>query len=407
MRILIFNTTAQYGSTGKIAQILQKGYENAGHHATICYGRNMNLKEPSNAFRFTFKFEKYLTYLHTRIWGISGGCLFFSMRRLFHFMDNERPELVHLLNIHGYYVDEYALLGYLKKKQVPTIYTMCDEYAYTAKCGFALGCEKYKTFCHNCELKRSYPASWFFDRSKTLFNMKSNLYNGYQNLIFAGCGFVYNRAKESCLLGDKKLIRIGEPIDLDNVFYPRSVSALRDKLRIPKGNKVVLTAAVLSNYRKGGRFFLDLCRIMDGMNNYTFVYVGFDTNDYNDITPHSVIKIPYLESLDKLAEFMSMADVFISTTLTDTVPNAAINALGCGTPVCAFDIGGMSSIRKIDKDVLKIVPLYDITQLKDAVLSVGEKTEDLKRRCRELVYGDFSSESVLDKYLDIINECAG
>ena len=143
---------------------------------------------------------------------------------------------------------------------------------------------------------------------------------------------------------------------------------------------------------------------MKGIKGFTFVYVGYDTTEYENLTDGSIIKIPYVESLDKFAELMSLADVFISTTYADTVPNAVINALGCGTPVCAFNIGGMRSIRKKDEEVLKIVPFGNVQGLKDAVLSIKRKSDDVIIRCRNLVYDDFSSKSVMDKYVNIVNE---
>ena len=242
MKILIFNITAQFGSTGKIAQILREGYAAAGHQVTVCYGRDKKVERPSNAFKFTYEAEKILTYWLMRILGKPGEGMFFSMKRLFRFMDREKPDLVHLLNVHGYYVDDYALLGYLKDKSIPTIYTMCDEYAYTAKCCFTGTCVKFKNGCNHCELKRDYPPSWFFDTSTSLFKNKSLIYNDFDKLVFAGCGYVYDKSKESKLLGDKKLVCIGEPIDLDDVFYSRGTKAIRQELNIPDGNIVVLTA---------------------------------------------------------------------------------------------------------------------------------------------------------------------
>lgn len=405
MKILIFNITAQYGSTGKIAQILREGYKAAGHQVEVCYGRDKNVEKPQNAFKFTYEIEKLFTYFLMRLYGIPGKGLFLSMRRLFQYMDREKPDLVHLLNIHGYYVDEYSLLIYLKKRKIPVIYTMCDEYPYTAKCSFTGDCNKFKEECHHCYKKHNYPPSWIFDKSKKLFKLKKDIYNDYSNLIFAGCGYVYERAKESKLLGDKRLVCIGEPIDLDGLFYPRdSASLLKKELYIPENDIVVMTAAVLSNPRKGGKFFLDMYNQMKGIKGFTFVYVGYDTTEYENLTDGSIIKIPYVESLDKFAELMSLADVFISTTYADTVPNAVINALGCGTPVCAFNIGGMRSIRKKDEEVLKIVPFGNVQGLKDAVLSIKRKSDDVIIRCRNLVYDDFSSKSVMDKYVNIVNE---
>lgn len=117
-----------------------------------------------------------------------------------------------------------------------------------------------------------------------------------------------------------------------------------------------------------------------------------------------MIRIPYVESLDLLAQYFSLADIFIATTLADTVPNAVINSLACGTPVCAFNIGGMSSIQISDPAILKLTPTFNVKALKDSVLTFQKKTDLDIRRNRDAVYNDFSSEGVVNTYLGIIQD---
>ena len=401
MKVLILNVVAKYGSTGKIAQILQEGYQKEGNEVTICYGRQV-LKDPiPNSYKFTCKIESYLSVIVMRVFGRLNSCLNFSTKRLLHYIDKENPDLIHILNLHGYYVNEVRLLEHLKKTGIPVIYTMCDEYPYTGKCPFPYDCDRFKSHCTKCSQIKDYPTSWFFDNSSTLFEKKHKIYNDFDNIVFAGCGYVYERAKTSALIGNKQLECVGEPIDLDNVFYPRDAKELRERLQIPEGNKVVLTVAILDQPRKGGQFFIDLCNEMNEEPGYSFVYVGYNTNKYDEKIPEKVIKIPYVESLDQLAVYFSLADVFVSTTLADTVPNGVIDSLGCGTPVCAFNIGGMTSVRVQNPDIVKTSPLYDIQQLKKNVMTFPKKTKDSIKNCRDSIYEDFSVQSVMNKYLDI------
>lgn len=404
MRIIIINVTAQYGSTGKIAQILKHGYNEAGHQATICYGRQVVTEQDTNSYMFTYRIESLLSGGIMRLLGLPNKGLHFSTQRLLNYLKRENPDLVHVLNLHGYYVNEFALIDFLKKRDIPVIYTMCDEYPYTGKCAFPLDCTKFETHCRACPQRKSYPTSWFFDHSSSLFETKKKLYTGFDKVVFTGVGYVLSQAKKSVLLGDKNLKCVGEPIDLDNIFYPREVSRLRKELGIPDENIVLLAVAILDQPRKGGKYFIDLCNKMKELRGYSFVYVGYNTQSYENVTPGNMIKIPYVESLDKLSEYFSLADLFVSTTLADTVPNAVINALGCGTPVCAFDIGGMSSVRVSDKEILRISPLDDVEQLCENVLKFGKKTEALKKKCRDSIYDEFSSKSVVNNYLEIINE---
>lgn len=403
MKIFIVNITSEFGSTGKIAQILKDGYKANGHDVTICYGQQkVKDRNKEGTYLISNKFENAISVIGQRVLGFPGMGCYFSTQRFLKHLSNEKPDIVHLLNIHGYYLDEFALLNYLKKNNIKTIYTMCDEYPFTGKCGFAFECGGFRKDCKGCKEKKSYPTSWFFNTSSWFFEKKKKCYDGFSNIVFAGCGYVVNRAKESTLLQDKRFEYVGEPIEMDKTFIPRDVSELRCKLNIPSENKVLLTVAVLSNERKGGQYFIDLCNKMQGMDGYSFVYVGYNTDKYESIAPANMIRIPYVESLETLAEYFSLADVFVATTLADTVPNAVINSLACGTPVCAFNIGGMSSIRISDPSIIKATPTGDVEMLLNSVLSFDKKTRADIKRNREAIYKDFSASGVIDSYLRII-----
>lgn len=399
MKILIINVCAQYGSTGKIVSVLKRGYEELGHKAIVCYGsRKEDYKEP-NYFKITKPFESYLSTLCYRLFGYQGIFLNKPTRRLISIIKKESPDFVQLLNIHGYYLDEFKLLSFLAKTNIPTIYSMMDEYAYMGKCVFSYDCNKFKEDCKDCGLKREYPTSLFFDRSSYYFNKKNQIYNSFKDIVFTGVPWVVSRAKQSKLLRDKDVRKVNEPIDLDNYFYPQDATEIRKEFSIPIDNIVILTVAVLSSPRKGGKYFLDLCRQMGNKEGYSFVYVGYNTDEYE--APANIIKIPYVSSMKRLAELFSLADVFVSTTLSDTIPNACINALGCGTPICGFDLSGLSFIGIKDTSIARLVEPFNISALEEAVSSFSKKDSTLIKKCRDSVYYDYSPDKVVSDYIRI------
>lgn len=399
MKILIINVCAQSGSTGRIASILKRGYELMGHKTIVCYGSRKETIDEPNYIKVTKPIESYLSALSYRLLGYQGLFLFRSTKLLISIIKKEKPDIVQLLNIHGYYLDEFKLLNYLSNNNIPTVYSMMDEYAYMGKCVFSYDCDKFKEECKNCKLKKEYPTSLFFDKSSYYFNKKYQVYNSFKDIVFTGVPWVVSRAKQSKLLRDKDVRLVNEPIDLDNYFYPQDATVLRKELSIPKGNIVVLTVAVLSSPRKGGKYFLDLCRQMGNKEGYSFVYVGYDTDEYE--TPDNIIKIPYVSSMKRLAELFSLADVFVSTTLSDTIPNACINALGCGTPICGFDLSGLSFIGIKDTSIARLVEPFNITALEEAVSSFSKKDSALIKKCRDSVYYDYSPDKVVSDYIRI------
>lgn len=399
MKILIVNICAKYGSTGQIVSILKHGYEKNKHKTIVCYGSRTETIKQKGYYKLPNIIESYLSASFYRFFGYQGLFLKRPTNRLLSIIRKESPDIVQLLNIHGYYLDEFKLLSYLAKSGIPTIYSMMDEYAYMGKCVFSYDCEKFKKECKDCRLIKEYPTSLYFDRSSYYFNKKGLVYDSFKNIVFTGVPWVVSRAKQSKLLRDKDIRIVNEPIDLDNYFYPQDATELRKELSIPKDNIVVLTVAVLSSPRKGGKYFLDLCMRMGKKQGYSFVYVGYDTDKYE--APSNLIKIPYVSSMKRLAELFSLADVFVSTTLSDTIPNACIDALGCGTPVCGFDISGLSFIGIKEPTLVKLVPPFDIEALENAVCSFSRKDSTIIKKCRDSVYYDYSPEKVVGDYLEI------
>ena len=278
---------------------------------------------------------------------------------------------------------------------------MMDEYAYMGKCMFSYECNQFIEGCKHCERIKDYPTSLYFDRSSYYFKKKLETYDSFKNIVFTGVPWVVSRAKQSKLLGNRTIETVNEPIDLDKFYYPQDASDIREELGIPAQNIVVMTVAPLNSPRKGGKYFLELCKKMQGKPGYSFVYVGYNTDEYETID--ELIKIPYVNSMERLAKLFCLADVLVSTTLSDTIPNTCIIALGCGTPVCGFDISGLSFIGIENKQLVQLVKPFDVDALEQAVLTFSKKHPNLISECREAVYNDYSPRTVTESYLTIFD----
>ena len=401
MKILIINVCAKYGSTGKIVSILKNGYEEFGHDVLVCYGSRKENVTEQRYHKITKPYESFLSAFFYRLTGFQGIMLAASTKRLISVIKKGKPDVVQLLNIHGYYLDEFKLLNYLAQSNIPTVYSMMDEYAYMGKCMFSYECNQFIDGCKHCERIKDYPTSLFFDRSSYYFKKKLETYDSFKNIVFTGVPWVVSRAKQSRLLSNRTIEIVNEPIDLDKYYYPQDVSDIREELGIPEQNIVVMTVAPLNSPRKGGKYFLELCKKMQAKSGYSFVYVGYNTDEYETID--ELIKIPYVNSTERLAKLFCLADVLVSTTLSDTIPNTCIIALGCGTPVCGFDISGLSFIGIENKQLVHLVKPFDIDALEQAVLTFSKKYPNLISGCRESVYSDYSPKTVTESYLRIFD----
>lgn len=394
MRVLLLDVNCKSGSTGKIVYDLYTQLNKNGHIAAIGYGRGKLVNE-SNIIKFSSNIEVYTHVLLTRITGFTGCFSYFATKRLIKFMDEFKPDVVHLNDMHGYFVNILPLIRYLKKNNIKTIWTFHCEFMYTGKCGYSYECEKWKSECRCCPNLKDYISSMFFDFTKKMFNDKKKIFKDFNNLIIVTPSkWLADRVKQS-FLKDKKIVVIHNGIDTENIFYPRKFKHLKKRHNL-KDEKIVLAVAPdIMCERKGGRYVLELAKKMKN-ENIKFILIG--VTDLNEKFDDNVIALGKTENQIELAEYYSMADVFVICSKRENFPTTCIEAISCGTPVCGFDEGGT---KETAPDKLgKFVSYGDIGALKQAILSVLENKSDFKL-CEEYGKKVYSKEKMYSKYIKL------
>lgn len=394
MRVLLLDVNCKSGSTGKIIYDLYKQLNKNGHVAAIGYGRGPLVAEP-NIIKFSSNIEVYIHAFLTRITGFTGCFSYFATRRLIKFMDKFKPDVVHLNDMHGYFVNILPLMKYLKKKNIKTVWTFHCEFMYTGKCGHSYKCNKWKTECENCPNLRDYPASFLLDFTKKMFNDKKDIFNGFNNLtIVSPSKWLADRVRQS-FLKDKKIVIINNGIDTKNIFHPRQFEHLRKKHNITN-EKIILAVApdIMSEY-KGGRKVLELAKKIKN-ENVKIIIIG--VKELNEKFDDNVIALGRTENQIELAKYYSMADVFVICSKRENFPTTCIEAISCGTPVCGFDEGGTK--ETVPEKFGEFVLYDDLEALKQAVLSMLENKIDFKL-CEEYGYQMYSKEIMFNKYLQV------
>jgi len=396
LKTIIVNTVYKEGSTGKLSYLLKKELEKRGDEVIICYGNGKRYNEKKCIKLHNVLEQKVASFL-SKLTGLTGYFSLLSTIKVIQAIKYFNPDIVILGNLHGYYINEFLLYFYLKKRKQVTMQIMWDEYSMTGKCPFSYNCYKYKNVCKNCEQIKAYPKSWFFDRSKKLMKSKYNAYKNFDNIVFVGAPYTITRAKESFLLMDKKLIEIDEGVDLENVFYPKNVDDLRIKYNILKGNIVILNVCIFSNKRKGAIYYLEAARKLEMHENITFIHIGFD--DKNIKCPKKFIPIGYIEDQLELSKFYSLADLFVCTSLAETQPNTCLEALGCGTPILGFNISGIPTCA--DDSCGKFVKACDVEELCKVIKNTKTKNKNIEKRCRDYALKRFSNGDYNRKLIEI------
>jgi len=396
MKVLIVNTNAKSGSIGKISSGLYEFLTAHGHQAKVCYrGIKEKIVDNDDFIPLIGKSEFQLSVMLARLTGLESHFGILSTRKLVKVMEGFQPDIVQLYNIHGNYIRAYSFLEYLKHKNIPVVYSMLDEFAYMGKCAYPLECDRFKTECKNCPQKDKYPESWLIDQSKALFHKKERCYKGFNNIVFTGPPYVCQRAKESYLLKNMPTEVLYEPFDFKD-YYPRNTDLLRKELGLGENDRVLVCASG-TYFRKGGHYFVELAKRLQNVRDLKFVFIGYNREGWK-FTDNMIVK-GRIDDQNLFAEYMSLADAYVCTSVGDTTPSVCFCALGCGTPIIGFDYGGVKDCAP--NEFGQYVPIGDVDAMAKVSMSVERKTEAKALRIRDYAVNTFSQSVVYERQLEL------
>ena len=367
MKILMINSVCGIRSTGRICTDLAVALEKQGHEVKIAYGRE---SVPEQFERYAIKIGSKLNVkmhgIETRFMDNSG---FGSKNATIEFIEWIKkfdPDIIHIHNIHGYYINIKELFKYLKICQKKIYWTLHDCWSFTGHCAYFdyVGCEKWKECCFECVQKKEYPTSYFMDNSKRNYILKKEIFTHVPNMIIiVPSVWLFNLVKQS-FLKEYKVTLINNGVDT-NVFRPK-INKIREKYHC-ENKKIILGVASVWDRRKGLDSFLDLSTTLD--ERYQIILIGLRKKQLKNL-PKNIIGIERTDSVEQLAEYYSAADVFVNPTLEDNYPTTNLEAISCGTPVVTYNTGGSGESASTFGVV---VPKNNIEELKNKIIEVVEK----------------------------------
>jgi len=393
MRVLQINSVCKSGSTGKIAYDLHSWLLVNGHESVIAYGRGKRIDD-TNTYRFAPTWEVYLHAMLTRLTGWTGCFSPIATRNLLRFMDRFRPDVVHIHELHAYFVNIAPIVAYLKRKKIKTIWTFHCEFMYTGKCGYSYECDLWQSNCGNCPYVQDYPASMFFDNTRAMHKSKKQMFEGFDDLtIITPSSWLAERVRKS-FLKDKKIVVIPNGIDTE-VFRPRDTTDLRSKYNILPSQQVVIhVTSSFEDERKGGRYVLELARRMP---NVLFFVVGNNQSVIN--VPSNLVAVGRTENQEQLAKWYSLADISLITSKIENFPTVCLESLCCGTPVVGFDGGGTAETAPDGYGVF--VSYGDMSALEAMVQHALNGGLCGKEACTAFGQSIYSKEEMVQRYIDL------
>lgn len=335
MKVFQINTVCGVGSTGRIATDLYHVLKKEGHSCCIAYGRG---KAPADVDSYKIGSTAEF-YLHTFFSRLTDGEGLFSegaTRRLLKKIQEYDPDIIHLHNIHGHYLNYPILFRFLKSYHRPVVWTLHDCWSFTGHCAHFdyVGCQLWQEGCQNCPQLKSYPQSYGIDHSAENYARKKELFTGIERLhIVTPSQWLADLVKKS-FLKEYPVTVIHNGIDT-SVFKPTE-SDFRKQHGL-ENKKILLGVASPWTPRKGLQDFIKLAPMLP--ENWKIVLVGLSKRQLAHL-PSNILGLERTNNTKELAQIYTAADVFFNPTYEDNYPTTNLEAIACGTPVITYDTGG-------------------------------------------------------------------
>ena len=392
MKVLQINTFGNL-STGKIAVDIYRTLRAHGSEGAVAFARN-EVPGDVPSFKIGNPLSVYTDGVFTRLTDKAGHYSKGATEKLIKQIKEYDPDIIHLHNLHGYYINVPMLFDYLKDAGKPVVWTLHDCWAYTGHCCYysMAGCEKWKTHgCSKCPQKKAYPASIFKDNSSKNFSEKNQMFHSVKNLHLVCVSKWLDNELKASFLKDIPSIVIYNGIDT-SVFKPSSGNF---RIKYNVGDKrIVLGVASTWDTRKGLADFIELSKILD--ERYKIVLIGLNDKQKASL-PDNMIGIGRTDGPKELAEIYSASNVLFNASVEETFGLPNVESLACGTPVVAYNCTGIPETMTENDGY--IVEPHD---LKNVALKIGEICDAGKRI--EVSSFRFPKDKTYEAYMKLYEE---
>lgn len=326
MKVLYINSVVDFGSTGKIVRDLASAQDDS----LVCFGRKSGRPED---YQITTFMGNAGGALKAILFDRNGFANAAETKALTEKIREYDPDVIHLHNLHGYYLNIEVLFAFLKKYGKPVVWTLHDCWSYTGYCPYydMVGCSKWEKGCEKCPYPFAYPFSLFKQHTSENFEDKKRIFRNVGDMTIVTPSAWLKREVERSFLSCYPVKVIPNGIDL---------TSFNAESRPEKEQFTVLFAANIWTREKGSEEIKKLLPLLDSEIKVTVIGQGSE-----GFKKYPGVKtLPRTSSKEELAEIYRGADLFVNMTLQDNFPTVNIEALNCGTPVVTYDTGGSPEI---------------------------------------------------------------
>lgn len=394
MKLLQINAVYGFGSTGMIMQEIDEMAKNRDIESYVAYaGEKQTIKNG-------YYIGNYLDHkMHAFLARMAGKQAYYSIqatKKFLRYIDRLHPDIMHLHNLHGNYINLNLLLSYIAEHDIRTVITQHDCWFFTGKCFHytRVGCEKWMKNCGECPKRFEDTPAWFYDSTRSVLHDRRRLLLSIPNLTVVCVSDWINHETKKSFLKNSNIITIHNGIDT-TVFKPQKTN-LAVKHNISE-NFVILGMAdkwLRNTTAEERQTIIQKCG-----DNISLILLGCSKKQIECIEPN-IIKVGYIRDKKNLAEYYSMADVFVNLTLEDSLPTVNLEALACGTPVITNRTTGAT--ETIDSNTGYLVTprsLEDLIEKINIVKKYGKRR--YSNNCIQRVASYFDKRDKYNEYMDL------
>lgn len=398
VKILRITTEINRSSIGRTTEQLGKLVIAEGWESYIAWGR-VDGNSESHKIKVGNKAVVWSHVLLSRFFDLQGYGSYFATKNLIARIKEINPDIIHLHDIHGYYINLKILFRYLKESKKPVVWTHHDCWAFTGHCAFysTINCNKWQTECHDCPLSKNYPGSLFVDNSRKNYRLKKDLFTSLDKLYNVGVSEWISKELKKSFLNKYSIQTICNGIDTD-VFIPRQEcnAEVREKYGLGNGTLLIGVATAWGE-RKG---LSDYYKLREKLSSkFTIVLVGV-TESIQQSLPKGIIGIQRTDNVDELCKLYSASSIVLNLASAESFGKTTPEGLACGVPSIVYNCTASPDL--VDERTGIVVEKGVISALADAVNTImsWDKTDTI-HRCRERACKLYSTKNNWPKYIEL------
>ncbi len=388
--LLQINTVVNTGSTGRIAEEIGKIAISRGWKSYIAYGRGKPQSE-SQLIRIGNDWDMYSHILQSRLFDNHGLASKNATEKFIKQIERIKPDVIHLHNIHGYYLNYEILFQYFAHIDTPIIWTLHDSWALTGHCA-CYECADFDADCKSCHYIHSYPKSLFLSRSKKNKENKKKVFTSVNRMTIV----TVSKWLESCV---KKTFLNKYPIK--TIYNGIDTQIYRPLPYLKQNVKTLLSVANIWSERKGLKDIIALREHLPF--EYQIILIGLSKKQIQNLPP-GITGIPRTDSQLELARYYSNADVVLSLSTYETFGLTVAESLACGTPVVVYNI--TSPPELVTNDIGRVVNIHDIEGVKSAIIDLcNTEKEYWVNTCRSKAIKLYNESCNYLQYFNLYKAC--